>query len=129
MRTRSQANPASNLWLAPRPLRTRNRIGFEADAHAGRSCEFAPLLPCPGRTERTARCKQLRPVGSAEEWRAMRPKRRMPRLKWRQLIDLVRRLRELKEAGERRQFTQCPDAAPHCHGLGSGDEVAEVREG
>ena len=39
---RIRKRPASTSWLAPRPLHARNRIGFQADAHAGRSCNSRP---------------------------------------------------------------------------------------
>ena len=50
--------PAPFKWLAPRPDRARNRIGFKSDAHAGRFCKLASFRPPKPGGEPSARLKR-----------------------------------------------------------------------
>ena len=74
--------PAPFKWLAPRPDRARNRIGFKSDAHAGRFCKLASFRPPKPGGEPSARpsASGLRPDGIGRERREKCWKRRNPRL-------------------------------------------------
>ena len=58
--------PAPFKWLAPRPDRARNRIGFKSDAHAGRFCKLASFRPPKSGGEPSARAQRKQIVAGRD---------------------------------------------------------------